>query len=213
MICAPASGGVPSAAMRSRLERRIDMRWRIRHILGVVAFVVVLLVVTWMWVRSHRVADAIGYGAKYTRGEDGAYMIRFASVRSSRGVVYFGAGRFLEMYLRASSVREGLYTEHDVPPPPESRSQWAMWGFRYSHVNAGGGAFVVRSVGIPYWFITFNLAWGCALMVRRFRSVRRAPSACAHCGYDLRGSSERCPECGTPFSSDARGSSTAAGRD
>jgi predicted amidophosphoribosyltransferase len=69
-------------------------------------------------------------------------------------------------------------------------------------------------VGIPYWFITLMSASACALMVWRWRRrrVRTGPGSCARCGYDLRGSSERCPECGTPFSSQAGRVSTAAGR-
>ena len=53
---------------------------------------------------------------------------------------------------------------------------------------------------IPYWllFVLFALAPMFA-GVRFFRARRRrARGLCSVCGYDLRSSPERCPECGTP---------------
>jgi hypothetical protein len=53
---------------------------------------------------------------------------------------------------------------------------------------------------VPYWLITVGLGISIAPLVAgkvrgrfRFTGVR-----CTHCGYDLRGGHERCPECGAP---------------
>jgi hypothetical protein len=59
----------------------------------------------------------------------------------------------------------------------------------------------------PYWLLVGLTAIAplCALMRRR-RAARRRPSGvCTTCGYDLRASKERCPECGTPITSNAEG--------
>jgi len=72
----------------------------------------------------------------------------------------------------------------------------------------------VDAVWVPYWFIVLTTApmplhqaW---LWTRQRRRVRRG--LCAGCGYDLRGSGERCPECGRPTrgSHDSRANSASA---
>jgi hypothetical protein len=40
-------------------------------------------------------------------------------------------------------------------------------------------------------------AWAVSRWLRRRAAVRRGQ--CGHCGYDLRGSSQQCPECGAPI--------------
>ena len=57
------------------------------------------------------------------------------------------------------------------------------------------------SFHVPYWAILLvtlplpmNYVW---VMLRRER--RRNKGQCGGCGYDLRASAERCPECGTPI--------------
>ena len=59
-------------------------------------------------------------------------------------------------------------------------------------------------IGLPYWFLILiplpPLAW--LLWRRRRLRQRRAGGRCLSCGYDLRGSDDRCPECGTPIPSD-----------
>ena len=53
-------------------------------------------------------------------------------------------------------------------------------------------------VGVPYWFIALLTAaipvrW---LWVGRRTARRRSRGLCPACGYDLRATAERCPECG-----------------
>ena len=51
---------------------------------------------------------------------------------------------------------------------------------------------------IPFWFLTVLFAAMPLLRARRAWDRRRwlGPNACRACGYDLRATPERCPECG-----------------
>jgi hypothetical protein len=51
----------------------------------------------------------------------------------------------------------------------------------------------------PYWFIVLVLAIWPTYWIARVRGQRNRAglNLCATCGYDLRASRERCPECGT----------------
>jgi hypothetical protein len=53
--------------------------------------------------------------------------------------------------------------------------------------------FIIR---LPYWFIAAASAIPPALRLRRLLRTRTRDGLCTHCGYDLRGSPDRCPECG-----------------
>ncbi len=55
---------------------------------------------------------------------------------------------------------------------------------------------------LPYWAVVICAASpGIAVGARLFfrRRYRARHGLCARCGYDLRASTSRCPECGTPF--------------
>jgi hypothetical protein len=65
-----------------------------------------------------------------------------------------------------------------------------------------GRSFYWRTLTVPYWALTAGLglmpgAW-LARAVRNWRRRRRVARAgrCAGCGYDLRATPDRCPECG-----------------
>lgn len=59
----------------------------------------------------------------------------------------------------------------------------------------------VTQVMVPHWFLlalsALTLAWSCRWLWRNRRSRLWAKSGrCGACGYDLRASPDRCPECG-----------------
>ena len=60
----------------------------------------------------------------------------------------------------------------------------------------------IWSVRVPMWAITALFAVGLVCSYPfpfHRRRKRKKLGLCVKCGYDLRGSKERCPECGTPF--------------
>ena len=58
---------------------------------------------------------------------------------------------------------------------------------------------------VPYWFLVLitgaRPAWALLARLRR----RNVPALCRTCGYDLRASTGRCPECGTAIPATNRG--------
>ena len=68
---------------------------------------------------------------------------------------------------------------------------WWKW------VDRLGVSVMVPHVYPIVLFAILPLAW-LPGVTRRGRRHRRA-GLCSECGYDLRASAERCPECGTPF--------------
>ena len=54
-------------------------------------------------------------------------------------------------------------------------------------------------LAIPYWFVALLAAALASWLLRRWRTAvrRRRTNACPTCGYDLRATPDRCPECGT----------------
>lgn len=77
------------------------------------------------------------------------------------------------------------------------RFRWERLGFGFGVGGTGGGNRVYAWT-IPDWFLIMAFAsWPAARWIRRRRLARHPPNACRVCGYDLRATPERCPECGT----------------
>jgi hypothetical protein len=171
------------------------------NVLTAVSLVLCVATVTW-WIRSYWRCDSIGrVGSE-----------RHDDLFSNWGILTFSQsfGDF-EIY----EPFEYFTTEEAFPPispylpyDPGFRHNWHLFGFRFFLTDGGnvqqqGGNTQIPHewrLETPYWFwaAAFSilpLLWG---RRRRLNSPRGAKGHCRSCGYDLRATPERCPECGTP---------------
>lgn len=81
---------------------------------------------------------------------------------------------------------------------------WSLAGVHVARgFSPGGQPLVVASMTQAHvWVACLAFAVAPALYVRRRlrEALRPPPGLCAACGYDLRASPDRCPECGSPAS-------------
>ena len=79
------------------------------------------------------------------------------------------------------------------------------YGRRFLGFGAGVAPSGARYVNVPYWFTLLLTALPPLAVARRELRRRRtfARGLCLACGYDLRATTHRCPECGTAVASPA----------
>ena len=132
----------------------------------------------------------------------------FLSYRWTHVVIGLGQG-----YGFAATCKGGLLL--GIERSGSTRRQW--FNVPASQVRVGQGVVgffwqrdaSVALLGIPLWLLAAALAWG-FLRLRRLARVRPA-GLCVTCGYDLRATPGRCPECGTaPADAAARAEPAAA---
>lgn len=163
------------------------------------------------------------YQLEYTRSLPSEYRARQPAVVLS---VYSNHGVIGVLYFRRRLVtKDGHKLDfllHDgrwaVSSPAPMLGNPPIWDlrqyrFRYStgHLDAVPSAPWVSdmpSVTIPYWSIMLlggivPILWLTRWTLHRRRNRRALAGLCVRCGYDLRESLDRCPECGTPIPSSA----------
>jgi len=188
-----------------------------------------------VWVRSFRVCDAIsrsnwmerslddearayakqkGFDAKFISHGEGLSLTTF------RGRIVFCRGLQLNVTSRWDEDFEKKYVNKpnwsrtvtdidDMSPPGGELGGILGWlGFGDTETQyASGWRSSYRYVSVPLWFIALAaLMLPFARVQRAIRTGRRRNRGlCLRCGYDLRGSGERCPECGNVGASTATG--------
>jgi hypothetical protein len=172
-----------------------------RHLLNVVAALSLVLCVAapTMWFRSYRVADRI---------------IRYETFRTtvmacSRGQLSLICHSFPASH--PSRVRPGTDFGHGAPTEivlpaftSGARREWRLFRFVWLERDGGTISSTIGTtaypaewiVAIPLYAITIFFLLAAALWLwRRVRQIA-PPGRCAVCGYDLRATPDRCPECG-----------------
>lgn len=144
-----------------------------------------------LWERSYRRCDVLirerGPGDRVTCSSEFGVMVfeiewpRPTTIRP--GWQYFEnplPRRFGKSGLLGFAAYEGAARHYILLPPT------VLWG-----------------VAAPHWFLFILTAMPPALWLARrhgwLERRRHAAGRCVHCGYDLRASRERCPECGRAF--------------
>ena len=118
--------------------------------------------------------------------------------QSHRGIQLARGG--LRVWIEALRLRGrgiGVNDHVNVVQPYPTPHENTRWGFRLEYAKTSGDFYIFDLV-IPLWPLVVLLAIPTALLFRSHRRLeaRARDGGCAACGYDLRASPDRCPECG-----------------
>lgn len=110
------------------------------------------------------------------------------SIQLDRGTVLFFD------YTRAGLAHQRLAWTVLPPGAGERTGRWFL-GFVLHRWSASNPIFFV---GVPLWPVCVMAGVASVVLLKSVRRAGRARRClCTWCGYDLRASAERCPECGT----------------
>lgn len=135
-----------------------------------------------LWVRSYRRTDSLMVLSR----PQGSH-----SFISSWGRLIYGRDQRLRLSSAAARWR-GSSSRGAQPPAPPSPEDFAIVGFWYGHRSSAG----VWAFAVPYWFLAALLSTPTVCAVYRSMRRRHPYGHCQMCGYDLRSTRARCPECG-----------------
>jgi hypothetical protein len=135
----------------------------------------------------------------------------YRSIWSVDGRIYLHLWSARQQYWGESSISfgGGRLTSLKYGHVPFSHQ---LGPFAYGRANATNPAFVIatgHTIMFPHWLLLLLFALPPALSYRRFRRQRfRAANALSlRCGYDIRATPTRCPECGYGIPSAGAGAS------
>jgi len=185
-----------------------DMRSGLLNFLTAL-LLLVFVAVGMLWVRGYRQGDRVEWSTRFDAqagradawslvSGNGVVAVFWEQEKWSTAVLpYIG-------YLPASSWTGGFsYSQlQRVNFTVRRETFWQRLGFARHDDTSGTPASPwsrrTRAVRVPHWFLLLCAAvpLAAALRSRRRAWRRRRVGLCANCGYDLRATPGRCPECG-----------------
>jgi hypothetical protein len=152
----------------------------------------------WMWSRSHTHTDVLALflhdgKAQLLAADRGRAILLTTNIS-------FGSSRsYTYDYLTGPNADfdEQRQTLYEKPPVPEHIA--GVWiGRSHEDVFNALPNSRFRMISVPFWQVAIAIGVPLLLGLRTFwkRRFWGAPGCCSACGYDIRYSSGRCPECG-----------------
>lgn len=147
------------------------------------------------------------WGMSCAEGQRLQHLRTGAGQSISMQAIVVGEGSIgLWMYRSGPGTSHGSPGEHEFALSPPGELPAGFLGFRISHESGSQPSFRDNTpTAYEYWYFMIPCALpvfvsGIAPAIVIYRLVRQsrwvAAGKCARCGYDLRGSGGRCPECG-----------------
>jgi hypothetical protein len=127
-----------------------------------------------LWARSYVCFDSVSWST----ADHGWRLVSFRGQFAFASVTHLSLG---------NGFLIGAQPRRPLPETDDS-----FFGFA---VHSSTGNFEWCVVTFPHWSLALAFAVPGAL--RAVRPRAKIPGACRHCGYDLRATPDRCPECGT----------------
>ncbi len=192
-----AAGQLPLVVSRSGAGSATDrphvMRRKIANIAGV-TLLAAAVVLSVFWVRSQWRSDTV-----YRQATPQAW-----SIASNDGGITLGRRNYDGLWLRDANWR---YQSGTVTGIGYGMQRWRFAGFARGDIQSSFGtgelAYKFRDDywTVPYWILVlvasaYPAFWIVGCIRRRVARVRVERGQCPSCGYDLRASPARCPECG-----------------